>query len=91
VDEITPAVGDGVVVAEENTTGFGVAKFAWFRILKNSARNCKLTLSDTRAFFNTDKSSSANPGPVKVSWPFDPEPSMPIQVAECGYSRQVGF
>ena len=37
MDEITPAVGDGMVVAEENTTGFGVAKFAWFRILKNSA------------------------------------------------------
>jgi hypothetical protein len=72
VDEITPAVGDGVVDADENTTGFGVAKFAWFRILKNSARNCKLTLSDTRVFFNTDRSSSAKPGPVNVSLPTFP-------------------
>jgi hypothetical protein len=36
---ITPAVGLGIVVAELNTTAFGVAKFARFSRLKNSARN----------------------------------------------------
>jgi hypothetical protein len=35
---ITPAVGDGPELAAENTTVFGVLKFAWFRMLKNSAK-----------------------------------------------------
>ncbi len=36
---MTPAVGAGVFVAEVKTTGLGVPKLAWLRMLKNSARN----------------------------------------------------
>ncbi len=45
VDVITPAVGDGPPVAAVYTTGFGVLKFVWLKMLKNSARNCRLSRS----------------------------------------------
>ena len=36
---ITPAVGEGPDVAEVNTTGFGLFKFVWLKMLKSSVRN----------------------------------------------------
>jgi hypothetical protein len=39
VEVITPAVGEGTVEADVNTTAFGVPKLAWLATLKNSARN----------------------------------------------------
>src|SRR5690348_14462290 len=69
---ITPAVGLGVVDAELNTTAFGVAKFARFRRLKNSARNCRLTRSEIAVFFSSDASSSASPGPTSTFLPTFP-------------------
>jgi hypothetical protein len=44
---ITPAVGEGAAAAESfdgvgpllKTTGFGVVKLVWFRMLKYSTRN----------------------------------------------------
>src|SRR5580704_15256662 len=46
----------------------GTAKLGWFKILKNSARNC--TLKDSEIFLiglflKTEKSSSVVPGPIK--------------------------
>jgi hypothetical protein len=43
LDVAAPAVGDGPELAVENTTVFGVPKFARFRMLKNSARSCSFT------------------------------------------------
>ena len=66
---ITPAVGLGVVAAELNTTAFGVAKFAWFSRLKNSARNWRFTRSEIAVFLSKEASTSANPGPMSTSLP----------------------
>src|SRR5579884_3200284 len=58
VDVMTPAVWAGTVEADVNTTGFGVPRFAWFRILKNSARNCSRMRSVNAVVLSADKSSS---------------------------------
>lgn len=72
VDVTTPAAGAGIAEADENTTVFGVPKFAGFSMLKNSARNCRRSFSKTAVFFSPEKSSSASPGPIKVSRPTFP-------------------
>ena len=72
VDVITPAVGAGKVEADENTTVFGVPKFALFRTLKNSARNWRLIFSEIAVVFSKEASSSAIPGPMSVSLPTFP-------------------
>ena len=72
---ITPAVGARTADADVKTTVFGVPKLARLRMLKNSARNCSLTLSEMAVFFNTDASSSARPGPISVflpTFPYEP-------------------
>ncbi len=51
---INPAVGDGPEEAEVNTTGFGVPKFVRLKMLKNSARNCRLNLSESLVAFKND-------------------------------------
>ena len=66
---ITPAVGEGAEAAEENTTVFGVPKFARLATLKNSARNCSFTFSFTAVSFSAEKSTVAVPGPISVSRP----------------------
>src|ERR1700680_2247663 len=46
-----------------------------FKILKNSARNCTLKVSDIRAmglFLNAEKSRSNSPGPVRMFLPAFP-------------------
>ena len=41
----------------EKRIGFGVSKFAWFKMLKNSARNCKLKPSRTATRLNNEEST----------------------------------
>ena len=72
VPVIRPAVGAAIADADVNTTVFGVPKFVRFRILKNSARNWRLTLSVIAVFFKTDKSRSVRPGPIRVFRPTSP-------------------
>lgn len=69
---ITPAVLDGAEPADVNTTGFGVEKFVWLRILKNSDRNCSFNFSESGNSLSAEKSSVANPGPVNTSRPTFP-------------------
>src|SRR6266566_3267618 len=38
-------------------------------MLKNSARNCTLTFSDTVVFLNNDRSTSVRPGPLNTPLP----------------------
>src|ERR1700704_6799619 len=50
----------------------GTLKLAWFRILKNSARNCTLKLSEILLrllFLTTEKSRFVKPGPINVLRP----------------------
>src|ERR1700704_307890 len=50
----------------------GTLKLAWFRILKNSARNCTLKLSEIllmELFLTTEKSRFIKPGPINVLRP----------------------
>ena len=64
---MAPAVGetpDGV-----KTIRFGVLKLVWFRMLKNSARNCRFNRSLTLVSLMAEKSQSKRPGPVSVSRP----------------------
>ena len=64
---INPA--EALTAPLENTVALGGPKFAWFSTLKNSARNCRLALSETAVFLNSDTSRSARPGPVNVPRP----------------------
>src|SRR6267378_3505653 len=51
------------------------AKLVRFKILKNSARNCRLKVSEMlgmRLFLNTEKSTLNNPGPMIVLRPMLP-------------------
>lgn len=56
----------------EKMVVLGVAKFERFKMLKNSARNCRLIFSAMLVFLKTEKSTSANPGPVSVPLPTFP-------------------
>ena len=69
---ITPAVDAGVVVADVNTTAFGVLKFTLLKMLNSSARNCSVTRSVMAVFFVAEKSIVRNPGPISVSRPTFP-------------------
>ena len=60
VEVITPAVGEGPDVADVSTTGFGLFKLVWLKMLKSSVRNCKLNLSVSRNFFARGKSVSTS-------------------------------
>src|SRR5215469_6437419 len=62
-----PAVGDMGEVADVYTTSFGVRKFVWFKMLKNSARNCSPSRSVKCELRVAEKSSSDSPGPVRAS------------------------
>ena len=64
---INPA--EGLIELPENTTGFGVPKFARFCKLKHSARNSSVVRSVSAAFFISDTSTLANPGPRYVPLP----------------------
>lgn len=69
--EITPA--EGLTVAPVNIIGFGVPRFVWLIMLKNSARNCSPIRSEIWVFLNTEKSSSAIPGPLNTALPEFPK------------------
>src|SRR3982751_983325 len=54
----------------------GLAKLAWFRMLKNSARNCRLKRSEPIGMrLNRPVSQLMNLGPVSA--PFPPFPYVP--------------
>jgi hypothetical protein len=63
----TPAVGEMPEVAEVYTTSFGVRRFVWLRMLKNSARNCNPKRSVICEFLVAEKSTSDSPGPFNES------------------------
>ena len=69
VDVMMPAVGAGDDEAAENTTVLGVEKFARFKKLKNSARNCMRSLSEIGVSLARERSRVARPGPVRMSRP----------------------
>src|ERR1700680_5266083 len=67
----------------------GTAKFARFKILKNSARNCTVKFSEIRLielFLNTEKSRFTIPGPVKIL-----RPALPRRLKHCGYGTVTGL
>src|SRR3984893_6982364 len=67
----------------------GTAKFAWFKMLKTSARNCTLKDSDiflTWLFLNTEKSRFIVPGPVRML-----RPALPRRLKHCGYGTVTGL
>src|SRR5438874_13573598 len=74
-----------------NTMALGVPKFARFSRLKASVRNCKLILSDTAVSLSSDKSTSANPGPVKVPRPRFPQVPAGGRMKAFALNHWVGF
>src|ERR1700722_16596723 len=48
------------------------SKFVWFKMLKNSPRNCRCTLSRNRKAFEMEKSQFLNEGPRKIFRPILP-------------------
>ena len=64
---IRPA--DGLMAPLENTVVLGGLKFERFKMLKNSARNCRLVFSVMLVFLKRERSTSANPGPDNVPLP----------------------
>ena len=65
----------------------GTEKFARFRTLKNSARNCTLKLSEIRLiglFLNREKSRFDVPGPVRML-----RPALPRRLKHCGKGTPV--
>ena len=83
VDTRRPA--DGLIVVPENTVVLGGPKLTRLNALKNSARNCSVIFSDTTVSFNSDKSTSASPGPVS-----DPLPTSP-KVPKAGSEKAFGL
>jgi hypothetical protein len=75
VEVSKPAPGTGTPVESNIVTLSGVtgtAKFARFRKLKNSARNCTVKSSEIglmKLFLNTEKSRFYVPGPIKMLRP----------------------
>src|SRR5205807_8059347 len=64
-----------------NTAVISKAKFARFRTLKNSARNCTLKLSEIlliELFLNSEKSRFIRPGLVKML-----RPELPRRLKHC--------
>src|SRR5271157_5482863 len=53
----------------ENTPVLGKPQLAWFRMLKNSARNWSVNRSDSLVFFITEKSMFQKKGPVSTFLP----------------------
>ena len=48
---------------------FGGKKFGLLKMLKNSARNCTLTVSRIGKFLNIEKSRFRNCGPRRIAFP----------------------
>src|ERR1700730_11123174 len=65
----------------------GTAKFARFKMLKNSARNCTLKLSEIfliGLFLNTEKSRFDVPDPIRML-----RPAFPRRLKHCGKGTPV--
>ena len=60
---------EGLIVLPANTMGLGVAKFVWFKILNNSALNCRLILSVMGVTLENDISKLTKSGPVYIPLP----------------------
>src|SRR5436309_15608554 len=71
---MTPAAELGLV--PENRIGLGVSKLAWFKMLKNSARNCKFRPSFRATRLNNDESTLNALGPW--SEPRETLPKVPV-------------
>src|ERR1700681_2330798 len=88
---IAPAVPERpvrfVAVGGVNTMRLGVLKLARFKMLKISARNCRLSRSRIAVFLRTEKSQVASPGPIYVSLPALPKNPM----AEGGAINAAGL
>ena len=55
------------VAAGTDEAALGAAKLLWFRILKNSARNCNPSRSRSGTFLTAERSKPKSPGPVSES------------------------
>src|SRR5439155_6754232 len=75
---MTPA--EELRLVPEKRIGFGVSKFAWFKMLKNSARNCKLTDSFRTTRLNNRVSALNALGPRSA--PSDRLPKVPVGGSE---------
>src|ERR1700676_2358381 len=67
----------------------GTEKLAWFRTLKNSARNCTLKFSEIlrmRLFLKIDTSRFVSPGPIRIL-----RPALPRRLKHCGYETGTGL
>src|ERR1700730_6260869 len=67
----------------------GTAKFAWFRMLKTSARNCTWKDSDillTGMVLTNERSRFTVPGPVRML-----RPALPRRLKHCGYGTVTGL
>src|SRR5262245_37983661 len=71
---MTPAEALGLL--PEKRIGFGVSKFTWLKMLKNSARNCKATSSVTATLLNSEVSAFHDLGPRYM--PRDTLPKVPV-------------
>src|SRR5262245_39172760 len=71
-----PAYFVGSEVSNTTFPAIGLLKFAWFRMLKASALNCKFNLSFRGIRLNNDMSRFQNPGPVNL--PRDTLPKVPV-------------
>ena len=79
---MTPA--EELYVGPVNITWPGSAKFAWFKMLNASARNCKFNCSVIRILLKNDVSIMVRGGPVK-----DPRDTFP-KVPESGSEKAPG-
>src|SRR5947207_2322470 len=68
---IRPAVGVRFPRAS-NTEFAGLAKFAWLKMLKNSARNWMFLFSANAVLLSSEKSTLLNRGPMSVCLPAFP-------------------
>src|SRR5262249_35836833 len=71
-----PAYFVGSEVSNTTFPAIGLLKFAWFRMLKASALNCKFNLSFRGIRLNNDMSRFQNSGPVNL--PRDTLPNVPV-------------
>src|SRR5437667_2715675 len=61
-----PAYFDRSPVSNTTLPAMGLLKFAWLRMLKASARNCRFNFSFNGIRLNSDMSRFQKPGPVNL-------------------------
>src|SRR5262245_638280 len=75
-----PAYLLGSDVSNTTLPAIGLLKFAWLRMLKASALNCRFNLSFRGIRLNNDMSTFQNPGPVNL--PREILPKVPVSGSE---------